>query len=113
MTVKEFKHNGKKYGYLDLDTGIFRKVVNSRKHKMKMFDAYGIESNVVEQLDALGTKEIRIKEDDTGRVLHASYATFKEKGFEKNFQTPQVFLQLKHFSESPLSGGGEGEGTRI
>jgi hypothetical protein len=66
---------------------------------MKILDAYGIEGFVVDDLDSMGISEIRIKEDDTGNVYSVPYEVFLEKRFLKNFQTPQYFLPLKHFTK--------------
>lgn len=87
----------KKYGWIT--DGVFKKRVDSKKHKMKILDAYGIEKSVVDELDAMDIKEIRIKEEDTGTVFITSYENFISHRFLKDFQTPQYFLCLKHFSK--------------
>ena len=94
---KEYIVNGKKYGWI-IDS-VFKKRVNSRKHKMRMLDSYGFEESLVKDLDSMGITEIRIKEDDTGNVFSVPYELFKEKRFLKNFQTPQYFLQMKYFTK--------------
>lgn len=66
---------------------------------MKILDAYGIEKFVVDYLDDNPVTEIRIKEDDTGTVFSVPYEVFKEKRFLKDFQTPQYFLPIKHFTK--------------
>ena len=87
----------KKYGWIT--DGVFKKRVNSTKHKMRNLNAYGIEKTVVDELDTMGITEIRIKEEDTGTVLSTTYENFILHRFLKDFQTPQYFLCLKHFSK--------------
>lgn len=83
-----------------LDNGIYRKKVISTKHKMKIFDAYGIDKTIVSKLEKLGCKEIRILETDTNIIYSTSFENFLKNGIEKNFDGKQVFLSIKHFSES-------------
>lgn len=95
--MKEFIVNGKRYGWID--QGIFRKRVNSKRHKMRVLDAYGVDEGIVKALDLSDITEIRIKEDDTGDVYSISYEKFKENRFIKNFQTPQYFIQMKYLTK--------------
>lgn len=78
----------------EMRDGIFRKIVNPKIHKMRVLDAYGIESNVIEQIKDT-CKEIRIKEKGTGTVYRISFKEFMERSFEKNYSTPQRFLRIK------------------
>lgn len=95
--IKEFfNNNGKLAG--TLKDGIYRKKVDSVKHKMRMFNAYGIDKKIMLQLKELGCEEIRIKEVDTERVLSARMDDFLNNGIERSFDGDQVFLPVKFFT---------------
>ena len=79
---------------------IYRKQVDSTIHRMKIFDAYGIDKKIVGQLKDLKCTEIRILEKDTGIVYSTSFQNFLDKGIEKNFDGMQIFLPIKHFTVS-------------
>ena len=76
---------------------IFRKVVSGKRHKMKIYEAWGFEQSMVEKLKQLGCKEIRVKDIDNGAIFSTTLDTLEEKGIKADFDTPQVFLPLKHF----------------
>lgn len=83
--------------------GVYRKIVDSEKHKMKVYDGYGIDEDIIDQLKAgeEECKEVRLKEKDTGSVYSVDFATFFDKGIRKTFegQTAQVFLPLKYWTK--------------
>ena len=96
MPIKNYFNNkGKLAGYLK--DNIYRKQVNSKKHKMKIYDAYGISSNIVVELEKEGCEEIRIKETDTEIIYRTSLDNFIKNGIERNFDGQQIFLPLKYF----------------
>ncbi len=100
-TKIEFKNQeGKICGWWK--DGIYRKKVDSQKHKLKIMDAYGIDETIICEIEALGTKEIRIMEVDTGKILSTSFETFKEHSVTRNFQTFQRFLSVKYFNNEPI-----------
>ena len=91
-----FNGNGKLAGWLK--DGIYRKKVNSKLHKMRMFGgAYGIDKNIVEELIKLNCQEIRIMEKDTKHILATSFESFLKIGIERNFDDIQIFLPVKFF----------------
>lgn len=101
-TVKEYKNaKGQKIGKLWADN-IFRKQVDARKHLLKLFDAFGIEKTVYEDLDFEACAEIRILDTHTNIVYSAPFATWQEHSVERNFQTPQMFLSHKYMTVTEL-----------
>ncbi len=98
MAKTFFNQKGQAIGTLDGE--IFRKVVDSKKHYMRIFKGYGFEKTVVDELHALGCKEIRIK-DEKGDVYRVPFTLLIERGFTKNLETPQVFLPLALFATGP------------
>lgn len=84
-------------GWIGQDN-VYRKVVDSRKHKLRLMDAYGIDEDIVQELQSKGVPAIRIKEDDTGNVLEVSMATFMEHSVVRQFDGWQRFLSVKYFT---------------
>lgn len=82
-----------------LKEGIYRKKVDSRKHKMKVYDGYGIDKVIFNQLELEGCTQIRLLEEDTGNIFSVLFSLYNEKKIEKTFagQVPQVFLPLKYW----------------
>lgn len=80
------------------DDLIYRKEVDSKKHKLHIMDAYGIDKSIVDDLRNDGCTEIRIRENGT-RVLCISMEDFTEKSVLRNFDTPQLFVSVKYFTE--------------
>ncbi|MBX4188185.1 MAG: hypothetical protein KW793_03575, partial [Candidatus Doudnabacteria bacterium] len=79
--------------------GIYRKRVDSRKHRLRVMDAYGIDAEIVRQLVGIGTKEIRILETDKNIVLSVSFAEFMAKGVSLVLDGEQIFLPVKYFTK--------------
>lgn len=77
--------------------GVYRKVVNSEKHRLRVMNAYGIDKVIVDELTKLHTTEIRIKEEDTGVIWKVDFQHFVDTGVERNLDTPQVFLPVRYF----------------
>lgn len=90
---------GQNIGYLK--DGIFRKRVSKKKHLMKMFDGWGLDYELLEQLGAAGATEIRILDTDEDIVYAAPIETFMKLGIVRNFDGQQVFLPRKHFTKEP------------
>lgn len=80
----------------ELRDGIYRKVVERKKHLMKMFDGYGIDKHILDILEKDCTK-IRLLEKDTKKIYETTPGVFMEKGITKNFDGEQVFLSLKYW----------------
>jgi len=94
-------NKGKICGYV-LDDNIYRKKVVSTKHKMKIFDAYGIDMKIVNTLISEEVKEIRILETDTNTILSVDIDVFNEHAIIKDFDGKQMFLPIKYFTKSNL-----------
>lgn len=96
---KDFTNNkGKMCGYW-ID-GIYRKRVNSQKHRLRVMDAYGIDKAIVEELKLLKTHSVRIQEEDTGKILDVSFDFFCQMGIERDLDGVQVFLPVRYFNVS-------------
>lgn len=97
--MKQYKNNrGQFCGWLSEDK-IYRKEVDSRKHKMNIMDGYGIDKRIVDDLRNDLCTEIRIKETDLHRILHISMEDFLEHSVLRNFDGEQLFVSLKYFTE--------------
>lgn len=90
-------HNSKGQMIGNLKDGIFRKVVRGSKHLLKIRNAWGLDSEVVGQLEGQ-CKEIRIKDSETGTVFKTSFENFKEHCFEMDFVGKQTFLEKRYFT---------------
>jgi hypothetical protein len=94
--LKIFKNKkGQKIGWSK--EGIFRKEVSKKKHLMKIFDAWGIDWDVLSEIKDTCT-EIRIRDKDEHKVYTATPEQYMTLGIKRNFDGEQVFLQRKHFS---------------
>lgn len=82
-----------------LKNGNYSKSVVSTKHLMKMFNGYGIDKHIVDQLKDLGCKKITIEEKDTGIVYTCSFEMFLEHCITKNFDGMQCFIPKRYLSE--------------
>lgn len=95
--MKQYKNNkGLFCGWLSND-GIYRKDVDSKKHKMKIMDAYAIDKRIVDDIRA-DCMEIRIREDGTN-ILSISMADFLEHAVVRNFDSEQYFVSIKYFTQ--------------
>lgn len=95
---KIFKNKEGKTAGLLID-GVYQKTVNRAKHLMKMFNGYGMDVEIFEELKRLGCTEIKIIEIDTGNVLTCPFSLFAEKKILKQFDGPQFFIQGKHLTD--------------
>lgn len=95
--MKVFYNNkGKVAGWFNY--GTYYKEVNSKKHLMKIYNAYAISQDIVHELDIMETKKIRLREKDTGRIFEVSMDNFLDKAFVKDWDGKQYFLPLKHWT---------------
>lgn len=97
--MEKIYHNqkGQQVGWLK--DGIFRKQVDSRRHKMKIFECYGIDSKIIQDLAKNNCTEVKIKETDTGHIYASPFSLWQSEGFEKDFgDGKQTFLSMKHYN---------------
>jgi hypothetical protein len=80
---------------------IYRKRVDSKKHRLRVMNAYGIDSGIVEELKTLECQEIRILETDTQQVLSIPFNQFVALAVERNFEGSQKFLPVHYFKYEP------------
>lgn len=79
----------------------FTKTVDSTRHKMRIFDGYGIQKDVYDKHLRGKQGRIIIKERDTGKVLVASIKTWAEHHSGQNFgDGKQIFLSTKYMHNS-------------
>ncbi len=79
----------------EMQNTIFVKRVKPQ-HFMRIYQGYGISSDIFNQIDHEGCTEIRI---NTGEDLYKiSMEDFKEHSIEANFDDPQIFCPLKFFT---------------
>jgi hypothetical protein len=99
--MKEYR-NKKGYVIGTLKDGKFRKKVVKDRHLFKIFDAWGIDSQVVEDLKKEKTEEIRILETTEDVVYSVPLEQFIEHSVEKDFgDGKQLFVSRKFFTATP------------
>jgi len=64
--------------------GVLIKKVDSRVHKLRIVDGYGIERYLLDLAKKNGAEKMRIVETDTNKVLEASVKLFEDKSIELN-----------------------------
>lgn len=67
-----------------LKKGILTKKVDSRIHKLRIVDGYGIDKYSLDLAVQNGARKIRIIESDTGREYEADVSYFIDKSIEVN-----------------------------
>ena len=90
------KKSGKKVGEIRDD--VFYKNVNTKKHLMKVLDAWGIDNEIFESL-LTRVKEIVIFDRDTKTTFRTTPTDMKKNGIYKEFKPygKQIFLPIKFF----------------
>lgn len=88
----------------ELKEGIFRKKVNSSRHRLRIFPAYGLDAHILDDLELSGAKEIRLKETDTKNIYSTTIENFRKHHIAKNLSHGlQVFLPLSKWSVESAS----------
>lgn len=87
-------------GDLFKERNVFKKQVDSKKHKMRVLDAYAIDSGFLTKTLLPKNAKIILEEVDTGEVYSTDAKTFKEKGSYYHFKDKtdhdtQLFLPLE------------------
>jgi hypothetical protein len=80
--------------------GIFVKKVVKQKHLFRIFGGYGIDKSILQDLQNLGIKQVKIIEKDTQNILITDIETFLKKGTflpDKGFGE-QYVLNLAYFN---------------
>jgi hypothetical protein len=96
MDTKKFYNNkGKVCGWLK--NGIYYKEVDSRKHKMKIYNAYAVSDDIFKCLVKENCQKIRLREKDTKRIYEVDFSSFWNKAFLKDWDGLQRFLPLKYW----------------
>ena len=95
---KTYKNSDGKVAGLLIGT-VYQKTVNRAKHLMRMFNGYGMDVKIFEDLKKSGCTEIKIIEIDTGKVLSCPFSFFEEKKILKQFDGPQYFIQGKYLND--------------
>jgi hypothetical protein len=76
--------------------GIYRRHADSKKHKMKLYDAYGIDEHIIRDLKERNCTEVRIKELDTNKILSSTFSDWLQHGIVADHDSVQRFLPLKY-----------------
>jgi hypothetical protein len=91
----QFTHEHKIIGEYNPDQKIFRKRVKHATHYFRKYNAYGIQKAAVDRLAELGCKEVRIKEEDTGKIYFAPFDLWQTSTLIENHSYgDQVFVPL-------------------
>lgn len=118
-TKKEYKWNGKKVveialSYIDAEypkpigtlyitkgNRLYHKRVDSKKHKLRIFNGYGIQREVFDEYLRNRNGRVIIDETDTQMRLTADIKTWVEHGSNKNYgEGKQTFLPIKYMEVS-------------
>lgn len=65
---------------------------------MRIFDAWGIEAYVVDQLNKEACSTLEIQETENELVWETPFSIFKVKAFKRDFSSPQYFLERKFWT---------------
>ena len=83
-----------------LKEGVFRKRVDRDRHLMRIYDAWGIQYEVIQQIKE-ECKEIRIKDMSDGTVYSISFKDFMQKAHvEDHGDGMQAFCERQNFTTS-------------
>jgi len=94
----KIKVNGKVVGEIEGDTYITKRV--KAKHLMRIYDAWGISSTVIQKLKLSNVSRIVVISDD-GMEYRTHMLNFLSNGITKEWGgDEQVFLPLKFWSEA-------------
>lgn len=98
MEAEAFYNNkGKVIGHLKNST--YFKRVDSRKHKLRNGNAYGVDSDTLDKLSKKNCKKIRLLETDTDRVYEVEFEVFMgPKSFVREYDGQQRFLPIKNWA---------------
>jgi len=80
----------------ELKNGIFRRQVHGSKHLMKIYDAWGMDESIAQELFGK-CEEIRILDVEELIVYSVQFETFMQHGFIKDFGNEQRFLPRKQW----------------
>jgi len=85
-------------GYLTV-AGVFIKYLSS-KNRFRVFNAYGIDDEVMDQLLAGKCRKIIIRETDTGKEYSISMDDFLDESFEEDYEGNGLrhYLPLEHWN---------------
>lgn len=82
-----------------LEDKIYRKKVDSKIHKLRLMDAYGIDEEIIEELKKAKCNSIRILETDTNTVLSIPFPVFMKNSVKRKFDGTQFFVSVKFFNK--------------
>lgn len=92
-----FNNRGKQVG--ELKEGVYRSIRQGSKHIMKMFDAWGVDTKIMETLVQEKCNQIRILDSETGIIYVTTSDKYTKHGIERNFDGLQIFLARKYFEQ--------------
>lgn len=79
-----------------LESGVFKKIVNSTKHFMRRVQGYGIQEVVFQKLKEMGCHTIVIDERDKANTLTSTIADWEDHGKVADYGSgKQRFLSTK------------------
>lgn len=97
--MRNYYDGKKRIGWYKPEQKTFRKVVNKEKHLLKLFDAWGIQSTVINDLAKRGCDAIRIKETTENKIYAISLEDFLAYSVERDLGAgKQLFASRKHFN---------------
>lgn len=76
----------------------FVKQVKRSRHFHRRTESWGVQKDVLAELERRGVKEVRVEDTETGTVYLAPLQTFWEHGFTLDFgHGEQVFLRVQYW----------------
>jgi len=97
MLITITDNNGKEKKIGELLNRIFYKKVSIKKHLFKKLDAYGIDAEFFNDVLLNQADFIKVKEKETGEILHTTVKHFQKKGKYLHFKPhkAQIFLSRR------------------
>ncbi|TDA64501.1 MAG: hypothetical protein D9V47_13780 [Clostridia bacterium] len=76
----------------------FIKRVKKSQHFHRITQSWGVQKDVLAELERRGVKEVRVEDTETGTVYLAPLRAFREHGFTLDFgHGEQIFLRVQYW----------------
>lgn len=86
------------------DDKIYRSKRKSSKHLLNIMDAWGVDKEIFDDLQASGCESLRVLDQDDMVVYSISRSAFEEHNVERDFgHSPQLFVSRKHWEAKEVT----------
>ena len=100
--MKQKKHKNERgavIGLYSFDKKTFKKIVDRRKHLLRIMDAWGIQSTAIAEIINDGGEWLQVFDKHDGILYEISIEEFKKRAVERDFgDGKQLFVSRKYFT---------------